>query len=354
MTAAQFDEAVKAGIVTAEQAERLATFLAAREASCDPAMSSEDERFRLFNGFNDVFLALGVALVSAACFSQTGMRDANLNLVPNALGALLAWVFAELLVARHRSLLPGIVACASFALFSGILARDVLVEPLGELLKSAGPWRPDGIKLTLFTAGAFCAASLFFARFRFPFAVLIAGGSAAAGVMSAAFAAFGASATRPVYSLTLVAGLALFALAMRFDASDTARQTRRSDCGFWLHLAAAPFVVYPLIALTTGGFARESASNAIAVLAIGGLLALVALVVDRRALLVSSLLSLGVAIGYLIRTAAIPSDAAVTVTLGVLGVLVVVMGLGWQRLRAAVLSPFRNSPLLALLPPVHP
>ena len=164
---------------------------------------------------------------------------------------------------------------------------------------------------------------------------------------------FGPEAT-PVYALALAAGLGLFALAMRFDASDTERATRRSDCGFWLHLSAAPFIVYPLITLTTGGLQKEGAGNALTVLAVTALFALVALIVDRRALLVSSLLSIGVAIGYLIKTAAIPADSAFTVTLGTLGVLVVVMGLGWHRLRNAVLAPFASNPFLKCLPPVTP
>ena len=106
------------------------------------------------------------------------------------------------------------------------------------------------------------------------------------------------------------------------------------------------------MSLLTGSSAREGAAGSLTVLAVACLLALVALVVDRRALLVSSLLSIGVAIAYLIRTAVLPQDAAVTMTLAVLGVLVVFMGLGWHRLRGVILSPFHASPLLKLLPPV--
>ena len=350
--------AVAAGILSQEQAGKLAAHLASRAVGDDaPALATEDERFRLFTGFNDVFLALGVALVSAACFSQWNGFGPAPSLLPLILGAILAWAFAELLVGRHRALLPGIVACASFALFVGMLAYHVLPAVVGypplHNASAADNWRRIAAPWTFAMMGSFAAAAAFYARFRFPFATLVGGLTAAAAVISAAQLFFGPEAT-PVYALALAAGLGLFALAMRFDASDTERATRRSDCGFWLHLSAAPFIVYPLITLTTGGLQKEGAGNALTVLAVTALFALVALIVDRRALLVSSLLSIGVAIGYLIKTAAIPADSAFTVTLGTLGVLVVVMGLGWHRLRNAVLAPFASNPFLKCLPPVTP
>ena len=48
--------------------------------------------------------------------------------------------------------------------------------------------------------------------------------------------------------LLLLCGLAVFALAMRFDLSDPKRQTRRTDIAFWLHMLAAPLIVHPLAA----------------------------------------------------------------------------------------------------------
>ena len=42
--------------------------------------------------------------------------------------------------------------------------------------------------------------------------------------------------------LMFVAGLGVFAFAMRWDLQDPERITRRSDVAFWLHLAAAPLI----------------------------------------------------------------------------------------------------------------
>jgi hypothetical protein len=40
--------------------------------------------------------------------------------------------------------------------------------------------------------------------------------------------------------------LVVFGIALRWDASDRERRTRRADVAFWLHLLAAPLLVHPV------------------------------------------------------------------------------------------------------------
>jgi hypothetical protein len=71
--------------------------------------------------------------------------------------------------------------------------------------------------------------------------------------------------------------------------SDRLRQTRRSDVAFWLHLLAAPLIVHPifrLLGLLDGG---ATTAEALVVLVLYVVLGLVALAIDRRALMVSAL-----------------------------------------------------------------
>ena len=98
----------------------------------------------------------------------------------------------------------------------------------------------------------------------------------------------------------------IFAAAMRFDLSDRLRTTRRSDCAFWLHLLAAPLIVHSLVMIAawwlmpfvkTYGIERMTANLVGAIAAIIVVLALVAIVIDRRALLVSALTYLGAVVG---------------------------------------------------------
>jgi hypothetical protein len=89
--------------------------------------------------------------------------------------------------------------------------------------------------------------------------------------------------------LMLACGVAVFVIAMRWDLSDRDRQTRRSDVAFWLHLLAAPMIVHPIfdrLGILDGDAQLWKAG---VVLGIYGVLAIIALLVDRRALMVSGL-----------------------------------------------------------------
>jgi hypothetical protein len=104
-----------------------------------------------------------------------------------------------------------------------------------------------------------------------------------------------------VLSLVLLLGLGVFLFAMRWDSSDPARVTRRSDVAFWLHLLAAPMIVHPvfaLLGLTTG---TASLGEALVVIVLYLVLASVALAIDRRALLVSALAYVLFALSQLFR-----------------------------------------------------
>src|SRR5205807_3376898 len=89
--------------------------------------------------------------------------------------------------------------------------------------------------------------------------------------------------------VVFVCGLAIFALAMRFDISDPERLTRRTDIAFWLHLLAAPLIVHALITGMVTEAPRLSPAAAVAILAIFLTLSFVAVLIDRRAMLVSGL-----------------------------------------------------------------
>jgi hypothetical protein len=159
-------------------------------------------------------------------------------------------------------------------------------------------------------------------------------------------------------SITLACGLAVFAAAMTYDLSDRERVTRRSDCAFWLHLLAAPLIVHPLIAFSTRSLGAMSPTEAGTILGIVGVLAIVAIIVDRRALVVSTLLYLGIVIAYALTNQSISNlgrsydrGYAVFATLLILGTLVVALGVAWLPLRKLLLSAMSVS-VRAKLPPL--
>jgi hypothetical protein len=121
---------------------------------------------------------------------------------------------------------------------------------------------------------------------------------------------------------------------MRFDMSDPMRLTRRTDIAFWLHLLAAPMIVHSLISNLVQARSLDIAS-AVVVLVIFLALGLVALLVDRRAMLVSGLGYAGYAFGALIRQTGL-SNETVPLTLLVLGAFVLLLSAGWRPLRGAL------------------
>ena len=350
------EAAVKAGVITPAQQAALEKQAAARHAA-RPFAAGRDERFRFLRGFNDVFLSLGVVLVTGAFLTQwSPQRDTGIGYL--LAGAAVLWGVSEILVARKKAVLPGIAAVLGIGLLvsiaAGHLAWDYAYRAVkdSENLKQSLWNAPFGVWLAATGTGGL-AVALYYFRFRLPFALLPMAYCLAQAVVLAVNHQLGFDRALPLLNgISLALGILLFTLAMRFDSSDPERLTRRADCGFWLHFAAAPFIVHPVIAMLGGGSRGGAALLTIVVV---GLLGVVALIVDRRALLVSSLLYFGIAVGYLVSATAggVGIQSTLMLTLGLLGAFVIVLGLGWHPLRSFILSPFAGAGWLRSLPPVQ-
>lgn len=307
--------AVAAGILDRATADRLAAFLKARADADDAA--SEGEVVEVARNFNEVFLSIGVILF---CI---GVAVAGaLVFMP-----LVVWGLAEALRLWRRTRLPMIVLAAGFAL--GIVIDANVLAP-------DGPW-----SVTAAAGAAMVGSVLFGLRFGVPFAP----GFAAAHALK----------------VVAVYGLATFAVAMAFDASDPHRRTARAAAGFWLHMIAAAALVHGVL----GQFAEGGAgpfglwaarsiepSSAWAIIALAALLVAVALVVDRRALLVSALSYLAGVVFLIARASSLSGETPVAVALTLVGLFVLVLGIAWRPVRGFVMKPLPDA-LKNRLPPQH-
>jgi hypothetical protein len=344
--------AVAEGIITEAQAAALRR-LGQQRARERAIAAGHEERFRLLRGFNDMFFAIGVVLflLGVAWFKPPGAAG-------YVLMAAVVWGLAEVLVRRLRLVLPGILLAVAFVAL--VLAASIGLPAEG-WLGSEIDWRlptafsilqtlhyyPGGPLVfgvrALVPAGA---AAAFYWRFKLPFALLPMAASLVIAAMGlASFLVPRAPAVADTIFF-LLCGLGVFAAAMCFDVSDRERLTRRADCAFWLHLLAAPLIVHSVVSLAArplaGALEPMSTARplALAVIAIVAVLGLVALLIDRRALLVSGLAYLGAAIGYMLTGDRVSVFAG---TLVILGAVVLSLGAGWVPLRRR---------LLALLSPV--
>ena len=340
--------AVAAGVVDRAAAERLAAFFAARERA---AFAGDAEAVRFVRGFHDIFLAMGVAvLVAGVAFAALLAAGIPIGMIAPA---AVAWGLAEVFSRRRKLVLPSIVLAAAFAIAAGLTVATLYA--LGADLATSGsmdlpPGWDEGAVGMAGAAGSIAAALAFFWRFRLPFAL---GAAALSAVVLVAVGLVWWSPADGVFSLAmLLTGLAVFAAAMAFDVADPGRSGLASDNAFWLHLVAAPVLVYSVIGLLGVQNRFElGLSDALVVVGVVVALGLVALAVDRRALLVAGLGYLAFAIGRLIAATEFSGETIFAATLVVLGLLMVALGTGWLPARRLVLR-LLPSGLTARLPPV--
>lgn len=358
------DLGVEKGLITRGQALALRSL--AREAAARGAGAREttegrpepvdEEKLRFVSGFADIFVTLGLIL-----FLGSASYLANRELAgpwPAAIVAACAWALAEFFSRVRRMALPSIVllvafAAAGFGVIAHLVGRDGMAGSsylgwLGTLLR---PDR-DPAAVAVAALGTAALAGLHYARFRVPITIAAGVGALALTCVALVASAVPDLPERWLNPLLFGIGLAIFALAMRFDLRDPERRTRRTDIAFWLHLLASPLIVHSLFRIIGAGRGQIEAGSAVLVLLVFAGLAVVAVLVDRRALLVSGLVYAGVAFASLIRRVGIV-DTSLPYTLLALGALVLLLSAGWQPLRRLVLGLVPDG-LAARLPRLLP
>jgi hypothetical protein len=352
------DAAIAKGILTDAQAAAL------RDQARQRAIElGHEERFRFLKGFNDVFFTIGVVLF---------LIGVGYFLVPYGVNGILiaaaiVWVLAEVLIRQLRLVLPGILLVIVFVAL--VFAASVWLPAeswVGADIKQKIPsafsiiqslqYYPGGP--LLFTARALvpaAAAGAFYWRFKLPFALVPMAVSLVLAAMGMASFLFPEAPAVADTIFSLVSGLGLFAAAMSFDIADRERVTRWADCAFWLHLLAAPMIVRSVMRLFVlpldNGLAQMNAALALTVMLTVAVLAVVAVLIDRRALLVSGLAYLGWAIGSTLAEAGHGGPFTLAATLAILGAIVLTLGIGWVPLRRLLL-PVLPLAIANRLPPV--
>ncbi len=326
------DAAVGAGVLDAATATRLVDF--ARDHRRGVA-GPDEESFRLLTGFNDIFVTIALGLLLFALGALGGRAHPAIGA---ALVAAASWGLAEYFTRVRRMALPSIALLLAFV--GGVFALGFTLFGHGGIdspaVRANGSALSQAPGLVAAAAMAAIAAGAHWRRFHVPITVA-AGAAAVAGLALALVSAVGIVASDVLLALTLVAGLAIFALAMSFDARDRARVTRWSDVAFWLHLLAAPMIVHPVFALAGLLKATPAPGAAVAVVLVYAALTLVALAIDRRALLVSALGYVIYAIQALVAAGG-ALDTSLALTALVIGGFLVLLSAAWRPVRARVVG----------------
>ena len=321
------DAAVAAGVLDAGTRERLVAF--ARDYRRGVS-GPDEEQFRLLTGFNDIFVTIAVGLLLFAVGALAGQ-------VAPALGAAavaaLSWGLAEYFTRARRMALPSIVLLLTFV--GGTMAALTGLFT-GETAFSGGAGHPVPVGIIAAAALTAVAAWLHWRRFMVPITVAAGVGALVVMVLASLGATMVVSNT-PMLVAVALCGLAVFGLALWADARDRARVTRWSDVAFWLHLLAAPLIVHPVFSLAGLMDPAPPPGAAAVVVAVYAGLTLVALAIDRRALLVSALGYVIYAIQSLLSGSGQVS-AGLGVTTLIIGLFLVALSAGWRPIRARVLA----------------
>ena len=344
--------AVAAGIVTEAQAVHLQALAHARRGA-RANLAEGDEPFELFRGFNEIFIVVGLVILTVGAVGAAGLFiDSRLGGVVTrtaqaaAVGAGLVWLLSEYFIRKRRMVAPAI---ALSVLFAGATA-------FGMTASFAQPFmiaQEDYSSLPLPIALSVAALGVFWLRFRVPFAMaMIALGLFVTAIVMAAAQSgtpetvtdlFLLSAGGPFAWITLALGLLVFAVAMVFDMSDPHRVTRRSANGFWLHVVAAPALVNT-VALSL--LEQGNGGSNLVLLAFLALIAVVAIVIDRRSFLIA-------AVGYcvVLATTVLDGDGGALTVLA-LGFVLLFLGAFWERIRAGMLRALPFVPRHRLPPSI--
>jgi hypothetical protein len=335
------DEAVAAGAISADSAAALRGFVETQRAL--PGV--DEEHFRLITGFNDIFVAIASAILLFAVgwigqsIGQTlGFivdHDGPSPLAPLAIAAT-AWGLALFFTAKRRMALPSIMLLLAFV--GGIFAATAftLATFVGD-----PPNNQEALIVGIIgaAAGAVATGAAWFHWKRFHVPITVAAGAAAVAAIAVGLliAAIGnvENFEKPILGFVLLLGVGVFLFAMRWDSSDPARVTRRSDVAFWLHLLAAPMLVHPVFTLLGLNDGTATIGEGLVVVALYVALGLTALAIDRRALLVSALAYVLYALSELFKqVGAVELNIALTAL--VIGSALLLLSAYWHQARSLV------------------
>ena len=330
----------------------------AQPLALEPVNSVEDSEMpRFVRGFHDVLITIGILIGLAGVF---GVGTAY-AVVPAII------VLAEILVRRQRLALPAVVLTVLLAgaAFQIILGLMTVTDDTGNSLQRI---QDPTLSALAYVAAFPIVLGAFYARYKVPLALAGTLFSAGVTLLSMTFVVMARVLHEPDFAnqypritvLILFAwAVAIFATALRLDLKDPTRVTRRSDVAFWLHLVAAPCLLYSTMGLVfmddLGGewlSGDMGLGRAIAVVVVVVGFMKIGLLLDRRAFVTSGLLSLGYAFWAIFQKSHFTADSLVFYVLMLIGVVVLALGIGWPHIRRFMFA-FVPSVIKTKLPPLR-
>jgi hypothetical protein len=315
-------KAADKNIIQSHQIEPLIRFIRDQETPADT--DNREEPLKFIRSFGDVFITLGVVLLVIAI--NMSALSGYFYLIP-AVGFI---AVAEWLVRVRRLALPGI------ALLTAILY----------FVNKAIAF--DHENATIFGLAILSLTSLlFYLRYKMPFSLL----PLAAGLVAIGIIQFGLDVIKHPIIFTGF-GLIVFIVAMWFDVRDTARLSHLSDNAFWLHLLASPLMVHG--AMVSMLFSDQAWIQAIGkeviIVTFFSAILLLALLLDRRAMLISTQLYIIYALTQILQGQLDSTQNILIYILMALGLFVIFFGTYWYKTRRLIFGFLSESVISRYIP----
>ena len=266
---------------------------------------ADEESFKLISGFNDIFIVIACLLLLSSCWF---IASAQHPLLGGALVAIVSWFLAEFFIRKRKMALPAIVLLISFT--SGVFSFGWSL-PTPHL-----SWQ-----YLLATSLALIATYLHWRRFKVPITVA-AGAIALAGIVLSFIMLVLPSAKHYVLWLLSLFGVCVFAYAVYWDSLDRRRVSHHSDVAFWLHLLSAPLMIHPVFSSLGILDGNGEVFSVLAVLVLYILLSIMSIIVDRRAMMVSALMYVVVALSNLLTAQSAPGFKVAALNFSIIGIVI--------------------------------
>jgi len=292
-------------IIKADQVDALYQFILQQESIEN--QDNQEEPLKFIRSFGDVFITIGIVILSLAI----NMADISgyLYLMPVA-GFVLV---SEWLVRVRKLALPGIAILLSILFFV-----NKAIEFNHEQATTFGL-----VILSL-------TSLLYYLRYKMPFSLLpLAIGLVAIIIIQAGWDVL----ETPIIIAGL--GFCVFIIAMGFDVLDSRRVSHLSDGAFWLHLLASPLMVHGLMftLLTSDKQWIKAIDAEIIIISFFIVFFLIALLVDRRAMLISTQLYVIYAVTQLLQDQLSGTQNILMYVMMGLGIFVLFFGTYWYLAR---------------------
>lgn len=324
--------AAEKGLINSNQIEPLYDFLkhntsAAILDNTENEEGQTEEPLKFIRSFGDVFITLGIVLLVIA-INMLGLTS-YYYIIPVAIFVVLA----EWLIRIRRLVLPGMAILISILYF--------VHQAFGTSDEQTGM-----IQL-LITA---ITSLIFYLRYKMPFSLLPLAGSVVAMIVMQ----IGLDVLKHP-GIFVGLGICVLAVALWFDSRDTGRVSHLSDSAFWLHLLAAPLIVHGVMlnVLDGNSFLVELMSRELLIILFFVFFFLLALFIDRRAMLVATQLYVIYALtGLLKENINSAQDVMIYVLVG-LGLFVIYFGTYWYKTRYLIFGAMSKYRVSQYFPPMN-